>query len=73
MCILPIERPQNVNYRMEYAYIEGVAYTMDSFCMCIKCKHSVPNTSFPKDEMECAKTGGICNALSVCDKFEEDC
>lgn len=39
----------------------------------INCKHSEQNISYPKDEFDCRKTGGICNALCTCDKFEEDC
>lgn len=39
----------------------------------IGCKHSEVNISYPKDKMDCRKTGGICNILCICDCFEEDC
>lgn len=74
MYILEQERPQNCGY--DYNRIEdyhGVYATVDQLPMCINCKHSAPNDSYPKDEMDCQKTGGICNALFTCEKFDWDC
>lgn len=65
MYILPQERPQNVNFRFAID-------TSKNFDFCICCKHSEPNMSYPKDEMDCNKTKSICNALCTCDCFEED-
>lgn len=74
MYILEQERPQNVHYTDGVLDLGGpIKYNVSECKFCIKCKYSVPNNSFPKDEMECSKTGGICNALWTCDKFEEDC
>lgn len=77
MYILPQERPQGVNYQEECAMIpyEGrlLPFEIADTCkFCIKCKHSKPNISYPKDEFDCEKTKGICNALCTCDQFEED-
>lgn len=69
MYILDQERPQNVNYTNK---VLNFQQTLDGVDLCIKCKHSDPNPSYPKDEMDCKKTGGICNALCVCDLFEGD-
>lgn len=68
MCILRQERPQDVNYRRD----DGM-FSAEDLPICINCKHSEQNISYPKDEFDCRKTGGICNALCTCDKFEEDC
>lgn len=69
MYILPQERPQNVNYGI----VEFLKNDWDTLQICVRCKHSKPNMSYPKDEMDCIETGGICNALCTCDRFEEDC
>ena len=68
MYILPCERPKGVNYRREDDFFSG-----EELPICLHCKHSEHNISFPKDEMVCEKTGSICNALCTCDCFEEDC
>lgn len=75
MYILPQERPQGVNFRPYLMkHYDGTVYqVLDIQPLCIKCKHSEVNISYPKDEMDCRKTGGICNALCTCDGFEEDC
>ena len=74
MYILPQERPQNVEYRfMDFYDGEDNFYHIDTLPLCIKCKHSEQNMSYPKDEMDCKKTGGICNALCTCNCFEENC
>lgn len=71
MYILPQERPQNVGYTDHILY--EFPHNLDNIEMCIKCKYSEQNISYPKDEMDCKKTGGICNALCTCNCFEEDC
>lgn len=48
-------------------------FSAEDLPICINCKHSEQNISYPKDEFDCNKTKGICNALCTCDKFEEDC
>ena len=69
MYILQQERPQGVHFKQD-EYLNKI---WDMLHICIKCKHSEVNVSYPKDEMDCRKTGGICNALCTCDCFEEDC
>ena len=73
MYILQQERPQGVNYKFIKFYDDLEYKTLDVLHLCIKCKHSEVNISYPKDEFDCRKTGGICNALCTCDGFEEDC
>lgn len=68
MYILQQERPKGVNYGMDYDM-----FSAEDLPICIHCKHSEQNISYPKDEFDCRKTGGICNALCTCDCFEEDC
>ena len=48
-------------------------FSAEDLPICINCKYSEQNISYPKDELDCRKTGCICNALCTCDKFEEDC
>lgn len=68
MYILPQERPQGVGYKMDHNM-----FSAEDLPICLYCKYSKANISFSKDEMECGKTGGICNALCTCDEFEDDC
>ena len=68
MYILQQERPQGVHFRKD----EDM-FSAEDLPICLHCKHSEVNVSYPKDEMDCRKTGGICNALCTCDCFEEDC
>ena len=68
MYILRQERPQGVNYGRD-----DDMFSAEDLPICINCKHSEQNISYPKDEFDCRKTGGICNALCTCDCFEEDC
>ena len=68
MYIFPQERPQGVQYRRD-----DDMFSAEDLPICIHCKYSVPNISYPKDEMDCNKTKSICNALCTCDCFEEDC
>lgn len=53
MYILPQERPQNVNYGI----VEFLKNDWDTLQICVRCKHSKPNMSYPKDEMDCIETG----------------
>lgn len=67
MYILRQERPQDVNYRKD-----DDMFSTEDLPICINCKYSEQNISYPKDEFDCRKTESICNALCTCDKFEED-
>lgn len=74
MYILPQERPKNVGYTDGVLDLgDPIMYNVSKCKFCIKCKYSEVNISFPKDEMDCKKTGGICNALYTCKCFEENC
>lgn len=53
MYILRQERPQDVNYRRD-----DDMFSAEDLPICINCKHSEQNTSYPKDEFDCRKTGG---------------
>lgn len=72
MYILPQERPQNVGYTNKVIEVGERIYPLENVPICIKCKHSKPNMSYTKDEMDCVETGGICNALCTCDRWQED-
>ena len=57
MCILEQERPQNVHYTDGVLDLgDPIKYNVSKCKFCIKCKHSVPNNSFPKDEVDNKKT-----------------
>lgn len=52
MCILRQERPQDVNYKRG-----DDIFSAEDLPICINCKHSEQNISYPKDEFDCKKTG----------------
>ena len=53
MYILRQERPQGVNYRRD-----DDMFSAEDLPICINCKYSEQNISYPKDEFDCRKTGG---------------
>lgn len=52
MYILRQERPQDVSYRRD-----DDMFSAEDLPICINCKHSEQNVSYPKDEFDCRKPG----------------
>ncbi len=54
MYILRQERPQDVNYKRD-----DDMFSAEDLPICINCKHSEQNISYPKDEFDCRETGAF--------------